>query len=150
MIFLIINYLINILFASFEGVREGAFFFEDMNSSKIYPGKSAHKLFVYLRSCFWTLSTLFAFVVIKYVFNADIENSIIYSGLILLSEFLIFPFFHDGFYYLERNRLDKTTYPKRFLDSSTTSTALMELSFMERLMVFVGGTILYIVICLFV
>lgn len=33
----------------------------------------------------------------------------------------MFSFFHNGFYYLTRNKLDKHVYPKGFWDKSTTS-----------------------------
>lgn len=146
MIFLIINFIINIFFACFEGKREAVFFYENINSSKPYTG-NAHRLFVYLRSCFWALTFVLLFIVNNYVMQHSIGRSILYSTIGVFAEFLIFPFFHDGCYYLMRNKLDSNTYKKGFVDNSTTSTALIELSFKERLLMFIGGTIIY-VICL--
>ena len=35
----------------------------------------------------------------------------------------IFPFFHDGMYYLRRNKLNRANYPKKWFAQSVTSTA---------------------------
>jgi hypothetical protein len=35
----------------------------------------------------------------------------------------IFPFFHDGFYYLTRNKITPNLYPKKFMDYTQKSTA---------------------------
>ena len=43
-----------------------------------------------------------------------------------------FPFIHDGFYYMHRNDLNPTVYPKRFTDVSTTSTALFTFGIKTR------------------
>lgn len=66
------------------------------------------------------------------------------SILLPLSLAFIFPFIHDGFYYMTYNDLDNKTYKKRFIDSSTTSTAILEFSFMERLVVFIAGLFILI------
>ena len=43
--------------------------------------------------------------------------------LFLCSLILCQPFFHNGMYYLTRNKLDNKTYPKKWFAMSTTSTA---------------------------
>lgn len=142
MVFLLINLMFNILFASFEGIREAIFY--DVNvSSKTPYTKNAHPLFVELRSCFWALTFLFAFVVKHYIGDINVNMSLLYSAGILLSEFMVFSFFHDGFYYKRRNQLNSSVYPKGFTDASTTSTAKIELSFNQRVLLFVAGLILY-------
>jgi len=57
---------------------------------------------------------------------------------------LIFPFFHDGFYYMKYNDLLPTAYKKRFIDQSTTSTAVMEFNWKWRCVMFILGAILLI------
>ena len=72
------------------------------------------------------------------------------SAIIPISLAFIFPFFHDGFYYMKYNDLLPTTYQKRFIDESKTSTAIMEFSWLERCVAFGVGMlllILNIIIC---
>ena len=62
----------------------------------------------------------------------------------------IFPFFHDGFYYMKYNDLLPTVYKKRFIDQSTTSTAVMEFNWVTRCVMFAIGVLsltLNIIIC---
>ena len=46
---------------------------------------------------------------------------------------------HDGYYYATRNDLDSETYPKRFVDYSTTSTTKLTLKFWVRLTIYAIG-----------
>jgi hypothetical protein len=63
-----------------------------------------------------------------------------YDFLFLLVCALVFPFLHDGFYYLTRNILSKgIVYPKGFIDQSTTTTAIFSANFFWRLIFFVFG-----------
>lgn len=48
-----------------------------------------------------------------------------------------FPFLHDGIYYTTRNLLNSQVYPKRWIDKSTTTNALISLSFFWRLIFFI-------------
>lgn len=76
----------------------------------------------------------------------------------------IFPFFHDGFYYMKYNDLYPAAYPerfsfkyllekvsnKRFISESTTSTAVMEFNWVTRCVMFAIGVLsltLNIIIC---
>ncbi len=54
------------------------------------------------------------------------------SVLFSFSLILIFSFFHDNQYYATRNNLDSSIYHKRWMDESTTSTAIFEFSFFTR------------------
>ncbi len=56
----------------------------------------------------------------------------------------VFPFIHDGFYYMKRNDLDARIYPQRFKADSSTSTAYFELTYMERVGFFLTGVLLFI------
>jgi len=64
---------------------------------------------------------------------------------------MTFSFLHNGFYYMTRNKLQPSLYPKGFMDKSTSSTALMDLSFKLRTslliigLAFIYGVILQIV-----
>jgi hypothetical protein len=73
---------------------------------------------------------------------------LVVMGLLLKSIFLpvglafIFPFFHDGFYYIRFNILSPMNYKKRFIDQSSTSTAVMEFNWITRLLMFITGIII--------
>lgn len=73
------------------------------------------------------------------------------SSIILpISLAFIFPFFHDGFYYMKYNDLYPDVYKKRFIDESTTSTAIMEFSWAWRCVMLSIGVLsltLNIIIC---
>lgn len=66
------------------------------------------------------------------------------SVIVPISLAFIFPFFHDGFYYMKYNDLLPTVYQKRFKDQSTTSTAIMEFNWLERCVSFGIGVLLLI------
>lgn len=68
----------------------------------------------------------------------------LWSIVIPISLALIFPFFHDGFYYMKYNDLYPVVYPERFKASSTTSTAVMEFNWKTRCIMFAIGFILFI------
>ena len=56
----------------------------------------------------------------------------------------MFPFWHDGFYYMYRNNINPETYPKRFFDNTTTSNALQNYNFTNRTIMFIVGLAVYI------
>ena len=145
MLLLIINLILNLLFSSIEGIREGIFFSANVNSSSPYKGP-IHTIFTFLRMCFWLLTGLFVFVVSNYILKINFEYSIFHATFLLMAEFLMFSMLHDGFYYIARNKLDSSVYPKGFFDSSTSSTALMEFGFLERLIMFIVGISIYLTI----
>lgn len=47
---------------------------------------------------------------------------------------LMFPFLHDGMYYVTRNRIDPTKYPDGWLSESTTTGAYVSFNAIERVM----------------
>jgi hypothetical protein len=54
---------------------------------------------------------------------------------------MIFPFFHNGFYYKTRNEIDPTKYELGFRDMSTTSIAKVNFTFGLRTILMIGGII---------
>ena len=85
----------------------------------------------------------FSYVIIRVMFAAalfDSVNIILHIGLVFLT-----PFFHDGFYYLFRNKMDPEVYKKRFKDSSKTTTAVFSFDYATRI-VLACLSILYIII----
>ena len=72
---------------------------------KEYPPYNPHTLFMWVR----------ASVLIPIFFHVGL--------LPVLCYIMAFPCLHDGIYYWQRNKLNPSIYPKKFLDQSTTSTA---------------------------
>lgn len=53
--------------------------------------------------------------------------------LVVIAAFVLsFSFWHNGCYYLGRNGIQSNVYPKGFWDESASSTALLELSLVQR------------------
>lgn len=98
---------------------------------------------------------LFHYKRISKIFNIDIHvyfnlvRLLIFIPLMMLVQekiifslicMMVFPFFHDGFYYVTRKILSRgKTYPKGFMDKSTTTTAKFSISFFWRLILFIFG-----------
>lgn len=61
------------------------------------------------------------------------------TGVFIFSLILIFPFLYTGMYYWAGNFIDKSIYPKKWFDSSTTSESFLEFSIVPRIfLAFVG------------
>lgn len=98
---------------SLEGIREA--FYWRQNTYSIKPIKyNLHGLFLVQRTLVYSL--ILSILIIKLFLI--IKIILICLGLILIS-----PFFHNGFYYLIRNKIDNDTYIKGFFDQSNSSTA---------------------------
>jgi len=110
--FLILANIVWILYALIEGFREGYYWFFKSTSKRadefeIHPIFAAQRGIVLLLIC-----SVLLFLV-----------SPINACLNLLSNALIFSFFHNGIYYITRNKLDSKVYPLGWKAESTTSTA---------------------------
>lgn len=83
---------------------------------------------------FWTRS------IVGCVFSYAIcQGNFFNFSLIVICLGLIFPFFHNGFYYHTRNKIDSTKYPLGFKDMSTTSIAKINFTFLIRTLMFIIG-----------
>jgi len=94
-----------ILYAMFEGTREGLYWHW---KNQVEPEKQYHE------HSLWTWQR----GVVLIVFAA-----LAGSPWFVLSGMLLFPLVHDGAYYIKRDKLVPGTYPERWLDHSSTSTA---------------------------
>lgn len=104
-------------YASIEGIRE-AFYYHALKGVKSQN----------LHGVYWIQRLIFS--VFLYVCT---------NGFVLTFFICAFSFFHNGSYFLMRNKLDRLIYPKKFFDYSTTSTAIMEFNFSERLILLIIG-----------
>jgi len=113
-----------------EGKREAYYY----HNSNLLQGKGVkeniHSLFFIQRAIF-TTSLLF------------ICNNPKSALTMLVSFILIFSYFHNGMYYLTRNKLDKDIYTKKWSDESTSSTAKIEINYKQRTISLIIGLLLY-------
>lgn len=120
-----------IIFSSIFGITDGWYWYSanmgkyGLNSFKF---KDLHPYF------FWSRT------IVGGVFSYSIcEDSILKFLLIIICLGLVFPFFHNGFYYRTRNKIDASKYPLGFRDMSTTSIAKINFTFVVRTLMFVIG-----------
>lgn len=106
-------YLLWVSFSIYEGKRE-AFYF----SYKMKAGLQLQQVFKLDEHGMFTVTRTFVAAIALIASYNGILNCV----LILLALALCFPFFHDGQYYVTRQKLDNI-YKKGWFDQSTTSTA---------------------------
>jgi len=121
-----IGIILWLIYSAFEGERE-AYYYD------LYPTKHPNIHWIYF------LQRGIVLVIIGWF---------MWSILLPLSLAFMFPLLHDGFYYMKRNDLNKNLYPKRFRESSTTSEALMEFSYKERVVLAIASVITLIIMYL--
>jgi hypothetical protein len=119
--YLIIANIIFILYALIEGFREGFYWFFKANSRR-QSEFEIHPVFAVQRGLVLVLIAL----------NVFMFTDILSASLNFLSNALLFSFFHNGCYYLTRNKLDSKVYPLKWKDDSKTSTALTTKIFTYR------------------
>ncbi len=121
MLYLVLSNLIFIIYALIEGFREG-FYWHFKNTSKNKCEFEIHPIFSAQRG----IVLLILMVLILVLFNP------LLAILNLVSNMLIFSYFHNGAMYITRNKLDEFVYPLGWRDQSTTSTAKMTSIFTYR------------------
>ena len=120
-----------IAFASVSGILEAIYF--SKRRKAIVWSYDIHVWLTVLRSI--VAAPLCLYVLFKY--------GILESILTATTFVLVFPFFHDGFYYSFRELLRAGTYPKYFFDQSTTTSAKISLKFSLRATLLIIGIILW-------
>lgn len=102
------------MFASIDGFVQAHYY-------DLYPSEkkhhNLHPYFVIQRLIVLGLMTYEVYV------NFPIWETIIFTFALIF----VFSFFHNGFYYLTRNKLNPEIYKKKFFDDSDTSKAIFEL-----------------------
>jgi hypothetical protein len=112
-------------YAELEGSREGYLYDAITRSNKKYV--NIHWIFFLQRG----------FVLL-------IIGALLHTFVLPIALALIFPYFHDGAYYCQRNDIESSVYPKRWKDSSTTSTAFFEFNYAERCGLVVVGLLIFV------
>ena len=106
-------YILWILFAIYEGQREALYFSYKMKATlQIQRSlkRDEHVMFTIQRSVVAAIASIASY------------TTLFDCALFIISMAFSFPFFHDGMYYVTRERLDGI-YKKGWFDQSTTSTA---------------------------
>lgn len=128
MIEIIIYTLCFVLYSCLEGFREGLYFHYKTGGNLIPVKLNEHIEFAVQRG------------IVLFIIGYS-SNWIYAIGLAL-----IFPFFHDGIYYLTRNKLNNTIYLKGFLDNpSNISTAVMDFNLITRSLMFIIGLVIIVI-----
>lgn len=139
MIALILTNIIWIAYSMIEGMREGFYWYFKANSRR-ECNFEIHPIFALQRG----IVLLLAGSLLYYTIG-------LYSITSIISMMLIFSFFHNGSYYYTRNKLDDKTYPLRWKDQSTTSTAKMTkiMTYRNRTIFMVLGVLSQVFIYIF-
>ena len=132
---IIVLTLLWIIFSCFDGFIQAHYY--DLTPSE-KGHKNLHPFFMVIRSLF--LGIIFYEVMIVSIWEL--------AGIFTFSLSLIFSFFHNGCYYLTRNKLNPEVYKKGFWDSSTTSEAILEIGTGFRTIMAIVGLIFIYVLCL--
>lgn len=129
-----------IIYSILEGLREG-FYWNFKSNSKIDNKFEIHPIFSIQRGIVLVLIGLLLFNTIGW-----------YSILSVVSMMLVFSFFHNGTYYITRNKLDNNLYKLGWRDQSTTSTAKMTkiMTYRNRTIFMIVGILAEVFIYLFV
>jgi hypothetical protein len=110
----------------FEGERE-ALYFTRLNPNKFGPNPDPHRLFAAQR----------LMVLLSLAMSC--------GATISVSAALIFPFLHDGMYYNGRHSWNNDVYKQGWKsEPSDTSTALMDISYRTRTIMFLAGLVLWV------
>lgn len=124
-----------IVYSLLEGFREGYYWYNRNNSPK-KDNIEIHPYFAIQRGL-----VMVSLSIISYT-----QYNLIVSLVVLFSLMLIFSFFHNGIYYLTRNKLDNNIYKDKWKSQSTTSTAKLTklMTYRNRLFMMIIGFILQI------
>jgi hypothetical protein len=95
---------------------------------KDFKFKDLHPQYFWMRS---VVGSVFAYSIC--------DDNFLKWFLIIICFGLVFPFFHNGFYYKTRNEIDPTKYTLGFKDMSTTSIANVNFTFLIRTIMLVIG-----------
>jgi hypothetical protein len=98
--------------------------------SKNFQFKDLHPYYFWKRS------------IVGFIFGILMSNETYLKVLpITLCLGMTFPLFHNGFYYLTRNKITPDVYKKGFFDMSSTSIANVNFTFQIRFILFLVGLI---------
>lgn len=129
----ILTLLLWIIYASIFGYCD-AYYWYGANVGKYclkdFKFKDLHPQYFWMRS------------IVGSVFAYSMSNLTFINWLLItICLGMIFPFFHNGFYYKTRNNIDNNVYPLGFRDMSKTSIANINFTFLVRTILLITGLI---------
>lgn len=127
---IIFLYILSIVTSILFGVLEGLLFCGmagGKHISEFWQKKTKTNIHI-------LLNIIRVFVFSGFVISTYLISDILFTSVFSLSLISMFSFWHNGFYYLTRSKLDGAYYG--FMDQSETTTAKISLSFHERLVSF--------------
>lgn len=128
MIEIIIAQLLWILNASLEGFIQ-AYYYSLYPSDKGY--KNLHPFFLIQR----------IILIAGLTFGLGYTLEAWMCAVFIAACAFTYSFFHNGFYYLTRNKLDSKVYPKGFLDDTDTSDAILNINLGFRIIMAIIGIV---------
>jgi len=131
-------------FSFYDGKIDAYYWYLKMNNKSNMVNYNIEKTTSNIHS-FFTWRRLFVGA-ICFLNILSMSKCIFISLFYCLCLVLCFSFWHNGSYYLQRNRIDLNTYKNRFFDDSVTSTAIFEFNYKTRSNMFFAGIILLIII----
>ncbi len=129
---LFISILLWILYALISGYSEAGYWYYKYNGESLALPKYEHEL--------WSLMRGILLLLIFYGYYSLFGW---YAILGIIGLACMFPYFHDGMYYYQRNKYDGS-YPSGWRSTSRTSTANMTIDYRTRLMMFTYLSTLFI------
>ena len=121
-----------LMFASACGIVEAFFFHKKKRKVKVF-GRDIHEHFTLIRG----------FASFPLFFVIYVQAGVLEAMLMEVLFVLVFPFFHDGFYYTTRELLRKGTYPSYWIDQSTTTSAKFSFSFTIRVILLIAALLMF-------
>lgn len=106
--------LFYIVWVWYEGKREAYYYYQKMKTDDFGKNMGEHEMF--------TIQRVVVHSIVLWSLGILLCNPIL-TVAVFLGIWSSFMLFHDGAYYLYRNKLDPTIYPRGFNDQSTSSTA---------------------------
>jgi hypothetical protein len=131
MISTIISNILWIIYSITEGIREAYLFYFEVNSTITKPFQ-LHPLFTVQRGIvLLTLGGLMYFGGLG-----------LYAIPAVVALMLIFTYFHDGYYYVTRHKLDNKTYPLGWKSETSTSNAKINMNYTVRTTAMIIGILI--------
>lgn len=127
--FVVVVILLWALSSCLYGIGEGYYFYH-LNQAQDRRGKKYDHLFLSVVRGVLSLSLLCV------VWLSS--NSWVITTLILIYFMSIFPFLHDGFYYITRNKFVEGTYADGW-QHYQDGRAYLDFTYPQRVMLFIGG-----------
>lgn len=131
---MIATFIILVLYACVSGAKDGVLWSRKGHEAFKW---NEHAIFVVERCLFFSMP--FVFPVMSYIGQ---EMSILNALIVTISAALCFSFWHNGFYYETRKRIDVKNY--HFAYDSRNSTAKFEVNYFVRFMMNLAGIMLLV------